>query len=327
MRTMQRLQSALAASLLGLGLSAGPALAADYPTKPITLIVPYAAGGVTDGLSRQVGLFLSQQLNQAVPVENRPGGSATVGGRLLANAKPDGYTIGVFDATGITVTPQLYKQPPYDALKAFQPVTRLGNNYQVILAHPAAPVNNLTELIAYAKKHPDTPVATPGAAGINIIEFARLGQLANFSMSNLAYNGSAPLLQDLMGGQVQFAFTDVASSMAYIKSGKIKAIAVTSKQRLDLLPNVPTVAESGYPAYEAIAWFGVLVPAGTPKPVVAKLDQVLQEFVRSPHYHAWAKERSFVPAATENPEAFEKMIRNEISSYTATAKRLNINLN
>ena len=316
-----------AALALACALPLGAAHAADYPSKPIQLIVPYAPGGVTDGLSRQVAQYLSTELKQPVPVENRPGGSASVGGRLLANAKPDGYTIGVFDATGISVTPQLYKQPPYDALKAFTPVTRLGVNYQIIVATPSAPVNTLAELIAMAKKNPDTPLATPGAAGINIIEFARLGQMANFQMSNVAYNGSAPLLQDVMAGQVPYAFLDVASAMNYVKAGKVKAIAVTSKKRIDLLPNVPTVAESGYPDYEATAWFGVLVPAGTPKSVVERLDKALQGFARSPAYLSWARERSFVPAPSESPEAFLKLIQGEIKSYTATGKRLNLQIN
>ena len=315
----------LGASLLAAAQSA--VMAADYPSKPITLIVPYAPGGVTDGLSRQVGQFLSQELKQPVPVANKPGGGATVGGRQLATAKPDGYTIGVFDATGITVTPQLYKQPPYDSLKAFQPVTRLGNNYQIIVAHPAAPANTLAELIAYAQKHPDTPIATPGSVGINIMEFARLGQMAKFKMSNVGYNGSAPLLQDVMAGQIQFAFLDVASSMNYIKSGKVKAIAVTSKKRLDLLPNVPTVAESGYPTDEAVAWFGVLAPAGTSKAVVQRLDQALQAFGRSTAYADWARERAFVPAVSASPEALAKTLQAEIDSYTQTGRQLNLQLN
>jgi tripartite-type tricarboxylate transporter receptor subunit TctC len=324
-----RLFPLLARTLAGLALaSAGLfAHAADYPAKPVNLIVPYAPGGVTDGLSRQVSLFLGKELNQAVPVDNRPGGSATVGGRLLATAKPDGYTIGVFDATGITVTPQLFRQPPYDSLKAFQPVTRLGNNYQIIVAHPNAPASTLKELIEHARKHPDTPVATPGAVGINIIEFARLGQMARFSMNNVGYNGSAPLLQDVMAGQIQFAFLDVASAMNFVKTGKVKAIAVTSKQRLDLLPDVPTVAESGYPDYEAIAWFGVLAPAGTPADVVKRLDQALQKFGRSKEYADWARERSFVPALSENPEAFSRVIQEEITRYTRISKQLNLSIN
>lgn len=324
-----RFVHALTRGLLSLGLigTALGAAAADYPSKSITLIVPYAPGGVTDGLSRQVAQFLSKELKQAVPVDNRPGGSATIGGRLLATAKPDGYTIGVFDATGITVTPQLYSHPPYDSLKAFQPVTRLGNNYQIIVAHPAAPVNTLAELISHAQKHPDTPIATPGAVGINIIEFARLGQVANFKMTNVGYNGSAPLLQDVMAGQIQFAFLDVASAMNYVKSGKVKAIAVTSKKRLDLLPQVPTVAESGYPDYEAVAWFGVLVPAATPKAAVARLDAALQAFGRSKEYADWARERSFVPAVSSDPDAFAQSLRGEIERYTRVGRQLNLQIN
>jgi len=313
--------------VISFGMALGTSHASEYPDKPITLVVPYAPGGLTDSLGRQVSHFLSKRLNQAVPVENKPGGSSTLGGRYLANAKPDGYTIGVFDATGITVTPQLYKTPPYESLKAFQPVTRLGNNYQVIIANLDSSVNTLSDFISHAQSNPGTPVATPGAMGINIIELARLGKMANFDITNVGYNGSLPLLQDVMGGQVEFAFLDLATATNFIRTGKVKPIAVTSKTRVDLFPNVPTVAESGFPDYEALAWFGVLVPAATPKSVVDRLNDALQEFGSSKEYISWALDRSFFPAVSESPESFKNSLASEIEKYTSMSRLLNLSIN
>lgn len=317
---------AAAGAVLGPALAPTAHAAADYPNRPINVIVPYAPGGVTDSLSRQVAEFLRKHFKQTVTVENRPGAGATLGGKVLAGSKPDGYTIGIFDATAMTVTPQLYRKPPYETPKAFQPITRLGNNYQVVLSTLAAPVKTLPEFVEFARRNEGLSVSTPGAIGINSIEFARFAQLADFRSTNVGYNGSLPLLQDLMAGHTQFAFTDVASSLPYVTSGKIRALAVTSRKRLDLLPDIPTVAESGYPDYEAIAWFGAIAPVGLPDDILRKLDEALQAFGRSAAYQKWAIQNSFFPDVSASPEAFRQAMLEEIERYTTTAKRLNLSL-
>ena len=301
-----------------------PAQAADYPSKPITVIVPYAPGGITDGLGRQVSQFLSKHFNQTAVVDNKPGAGASIGGRLLVTAKPDGYTLGVFDPTGITITPQLYDKPPYDSVKGFTPITRLGNNYQILVAHPSSPVNTVADLVALAKQQGAIPIATP--APFNQLDFARLSDAAGISFTNVAYKGSSPMLQDVVAGQVPLAYLDVASAFSYVSAGKVKPIAVSAKQRLDLLPKVPTIAEVGFPDYESVAWFGVFAPAGTPKEVVQQLDAALQVFGRSKEYAAWARDRSFFPSVSASPEDYAKNMRTEVERYRSLAKRLNIRL-
>jgi tripartite-type tricarboxylate transporter receptor subunit TctC len=315
--------------IVAISIPFGAAMAQSvaYPKKqPIKIYVPYAPGGATDALARRVALGLQTKLGQAAVVENKPGAGGIVAAQALANAPADGYTLGIFDITAMTVTPTIYKKPPYDALKAFQPVTKLVENAQIILTSPQSKVTNLKEFIAYAKKNPGTPYATVASVGINMLEFKRLSQAAGIEMENVAYKGSAPLLQDLMAGQIEFAFSDVASAAAYIQSNKVRPIAVSTLQRMDIMPSVPTIAESGFDNFQALAWFGMIAPANVPTEVLDTLNKTLVEIGNTDDFKSWVKSQSFIQPAAMSPKAFKDSWPAEINKFTETARRLNITI-
>lgn len=316
------LTSLLAATIL----SAAAANAAEYPEKPIKIIVPYAPGGASDNLGRKVASILSKTFDQPVYIDNKPGAGGIIAGKTLASAPPDGYTIGVFDPTAITVTPHLYKKPPYDSLTAFQPITRLVDNAQIVVVAPTSKINSFQQLVSYAQAHPGTPYGTSAAVGITMLDFERLSAMAGFKMTNAPYRGSVPVLQDLIGGQLEFAVSDIASAMQFIKAGKVKPLAVASLQKLDSLPEVPALAKTGYPGFESVAWFGFFAPAGTPQHVIDRLNTALNTIGRSVEFRDWAAEQGFVVNVSERPADFGKKMRSEIESYGLTAKRLNVSL-
>ena len=289
MKTSMR-QALLA--LLGTALLALPAIAnaqtPAYPTKPIRLVVPFPAGGATDILAREVAKHLTETWGQSVVVDNRPGAGGNIGSELVAKSPPDGYTLEMGTVGTHAINASLYSKMPYDHVKDFVPVILVAGVPNVLVVNPSVPVNSVQEFIAYAKANPGKLNFASSGSGTSIHLSGELFKvMAGVQMTHVPYKGSAPALQDLLGGQVQLMFDNLPPSLPQIKAGKLRALAVTSATRAPALPDVPTVAEAGLPGFEASSWFGVLAPAGTPPAIVAKLHGALMTVMKDPGVRGW----------------------------------------
>ena len=291
-----------------------------YPTKPIRIVVPFPAGGTTDVLARAAAQKLAETLGQPAVVDNRPGAGGNIGAELVAKSAPDGYTLLMGTVGTHAINPGLYPKLPYDHVKDFAPVILVAGVPNVLVINPALPVNSVPELIAYAKANPGKLNFASSGNGTSIHLSAELFKtMAGVQMTHVPYKGSAPALQDLVGGQVQLMFDNLPSSLALIKGGKLKALAVTSATRAAALPDVPTLAESGLPGFEASSWFGLLAPAGTPPLVIGKLNGEIAKWLATPE----AKERLLTQgaiAAGGTPEDFARFIAAETAKWQKVVK-------
>src|SRR5271166_4588940 len=261
-----------AASFIVLAVIAAGAGAQTYPTKPIRLVVPFPAGGTTDILAREVGQRLSVSLGQSVIVDNRPGAAGNIGSELVAKSAPDGYTLLMATVGTHAINPSLYARMPYDHVKDFTPVVLVAGVPNVLEVTPSLPVYTVADLIKLAKEKPGQINFASSGSGTSIHLSGELFKtMAGVDMTHVPYKGSAAAITDLIGGQVQVMFDNLPSSLPQIKAGKLRAIAVTSAQRAPALPDVPTIAESGLPGFEATSWFGVVAPAG-PAPAPAAVS-------------------------------------------------------
>ena len=261
--------------------------AQGYPVKPIRFVVPYVPGGNTDILSRLLGQKLNEAWRQQVIIDNRPGAAGTVGAELVARAPADGYTIIMGTFGNIIVANSLYKSLKYDPLKDFAPVALVSLPPGILVEHPAVPAQNVRELIAYAKLNPGRlNYGSPGTGAWNHLFFELFNASAGVAIVHVPYKGIAPAVIDLLGGQVQLAISACPTALPHVKSGKLRALAVTSIKRSGLMAEVPTIAESGLPGYEAAGWFGVLAPAGTPPSVVTKLNTEINRILELPEVKA-----------------------------------------
>ncbi len=261
--------------------------AQGYPVKPIRFVVPYVPGGNTDILSRLLGQKLNEAWRQQVIIDNRPGAAGTVGAELVARAPADGYTIIMGTFGNIIVANSLYKSLKYDPLKDFAPVALVSLPPGILVEHPAVPAQNVRELIAYAKLNPGRlNYGSPGTGAWNHLFFELFNASAGVAIVHVPYKGIAPAVIDLLGGQVQLAISAFPTALPHVKSGKLRALAVTSIKRSGLMADVPTIAESGLPGYEAAGWFGVLAPAGTPPSVVTKLNTEINRILELPEVKA-----------------------------------------
>jgi len=311
-------------ALLGGALFALPAIAAAqtpaYPTKPIRLVVPFPAGGATDIFAREVAKHLTEAWGQSVVVDNRPGAGGNIGSELVAKAPPDGYTLEMGTVGTHAINASLYSTLPYDHVKDFVPVILVAGVPNVLEVNPAVPVNSVQELIAYAKANPGKLNFASSGSGTSIHLSGELFKvMAGVQMTHVPYKGSAPALQDLIGGQVQLMFDNLPPSLPQIKAGKLRALAVTSATRAPALPDTPTVAESGLPGFEASSWFGVLAPAGTSPAIVAKLNAEIAKWLTSPE----AKEKLAAVGANiagGTPEDFARHIQAETAKWAKVVK-------
>jgi tripartite-type tricarboxylate transporter receptor subunit TctC len=284
MTTIHRIRSAAAAlAILAWHLAPGAwgQIAAEYPSKPVRIIVPYSAGGGADILARLVGQELSQRVKQPVVVENQGGGSNTIGMRAVAASDKDGYTLGL--ATPVFVmTPSLMKNHPYDPLKDFTPVAMIGFTPMVLVVHPSVPAKSTKEFIALAKSKPGTlNFASLGAATTQGLSASMFNFMTGIDAVQIPYKGSAPGVTDLLAGNVQFMFNALPSMLQHIQAGKLRALGVSSKARAPSLPDIPPIGEV-VPGYEVTTWYSFVVPAGTPQAVVDKLNREISEIVESP---------------------------------------------
>ncbi len=291
-----------------------------YPTRPIRMIVPFPAGGATDIVARLVAQKLSEAWGQQVIVDNRGGAAGTIGSELAAKAPADGYTILVGTSSTHAIAQSLYAKLPYDSVKDFVPVVGLATSTITLSAHPSVPAQNVKALIALAKAQPDAlSFASSGNGGVSHLVGEMFKAQAGIKMLHVPYKGDAPALADLVGGQVSLEFGTAVSFLPYIQSGKLKALAVTSQKRSAALPEVPTVAESGLKGFEALQWYGVFAPAGTPREIVARLNGETARILRTPEFRErLAKLASEALAGT--PDEFAAFQRAEIVKWGRVVK-------
>jgi tripartite-type tricarboxylate transporter receptor subunit TctC len=288
---------------------------AEYPAKPVKIVVPYPPGGTTDILARFIAAQLGIKLKQPFVVENRAGASGAIGSQAVANAAPDGHTLLMATISTHGINSGLSKTLPYDPVKDFVPITVVGTTPNIIAVNPALPVKNLAELLALAKSKPGTlnfgstsPGGSPHMSG------ELLKALANVDIVHVPYKGGGPMLTDLIGGQIQIGFDNLPSSIGFIRAGKIRALAVTTPKRWPGAPEIPTVADSGVPGYDVSAWFGLLAPANTPKPVINQLHKTVAEILAQPNAVQRLLELGAEPGGN-TPEEFARQITDEVAKW------------
>ena len=286
-----------------------------YPSKPIRLIVPFTPGGSTDILARSIGQELTKAWGQSVIVDNVPGAGGSIGADKAAKAPADGYTLLMGHIGTLTVNPSLYPKLPYNPVKDFAPVAWVARVPNILVVHPALPVKSVQDLIAYAQSKPGQLSYGSGGNGsaANLAtEYFKMQ--TGTSIVHIPYRGTAPAVTDLIGGQIQLLFTGAPAVLGHIKSGQLHALAVSSPKRLDAMPELPTVAESGYKNFEADQWYGVVAPAGTPKDIVHKLNLQINAALNTPELKKRLSAEGAI-AAPDTPEAFGKLIASEIARW------------
>jgi tripartite-type tricarboxylate transporter receptor subunit TctC len=272
----------LGLSLASLALPLAPAFAQTYPDKPIRIIVPYPPGGFNDTLARTIGAKLQAAWGQAVTVDNRPGGNTLIGTEMAAKSAPDGHTLFV-TPFAFAVNQNIYRKLPYDPMTDFAPVTLAATTPNLLVVNPSLNVQSVQELIAQAKARPGSiAYASTGIGSSNHLSMEMFKQMAGVDITHVAYKGSAPAVTDLIGGQVQVMFDNIPNVMPQVKAGKLRPLAVTSPRRTPHAPDQPPVAESGVPGYEVAVWFGFAAPAGTPAPIITKLNTEIVKALKSP---------------------------------------------
>ena len=295
------------------------ALAEDWPTKPITIVVPFVAGGTTDIVARIIAQPLSERLHQSIVIENVGGGGGTIGAGNAARAQPDGYTI--FMATvAHTMAPGIYKKLSYDFEKDFDPITIAASVPNILIVNPSLPANTVAELISYIKSNPGK--VNYGSAGIGSTEHmsgALFRSLAGLDIVHVPYRGGAPMLGDLVAGHIQMSIETSGAATPFIKGGQVRALAVSPAKRSALFPELPTLAESGLPGYDVTTWYGVLVPKGTPQPIRDKLYQELAQVLKSPDVIARLRDIGAEPGG-EPPAQFAAFIHAETEKWIKLAK-------
>lgn len=307
-------------SVLAIGLFSTAAFAQTYPSKPIKMIAPYPPGGTTDIVARAVSQPLAEALGQAVVVENRTGAGGLIGHDMAAKSPPDGYTLVLGNSAMLAVSVSLYKNMPYDPIKDFAPITQAAAGALVLTVNPSVPAKSLKELLALAKSRSGGLNAGLSAVGsMHHLTTEMIKAKSGVQWTNIPYKGSGPMLVDLLGGQVDFAFDNIPSALQYIKADRLRAIAVSSPKRTALLPGTPTLTEAGMPDVEAVAWHGVLAPAGTPKEIVARLNSEIVKILQSPAMKQ-RLEGLGLEAVGDTPEQFAQFIREENIKWAKVAK-------
>ena len=294
-------------------------LAQSYPAKPIRFIVTGAPGGGADALARAISQKLSESLGQPVVIDNRAAGIS--GMEIVARAAPDGYTIMLTGVSNLCISPSLYAKLPYDSVRDYSPITQVASTPNIIVVHPSVPAKSLKEFIAYVKANPKKiNFSSPNVGSNGHLTGELLNAAGGTDMQHVAYKGSAQAVIDVLAGRVPVMISAMSAVMPHIKSGKLRALVVTGAQRVLALPEVPTVGESGFPSFEATTWFGMLAPAGTPKPIVTRLNN---EIVRALKI-AEVRERLYDIGGFElvgsTPEAFGAYIKTELKKWEKVVK-------
>ena len=294
-----------------------------YPGRPIRMIVPYAPGGTTDIVARLIGPKLTESLGQPVVVDNRPGGNTIIGTSALAKAQPDGYTIMIMVIAHVIV-PNLIATP-YDPIKDFAPIAAISASEQVLVVHPSVAAS-LKELIALAKEKPgQLNYGSAGSGGLTHLASELFNTMAGLKTQHIPYKGAGPGITDLIGGQIQMYFATPVSVMQHIKSGRLRALAITGESRSSALPQVPTFAQAGMPGFEVKNWQGMLAPAGTPKVIVTKLSNEVAAILRQPDVKSKLVSQGLEPFVM-TPEEFGALMRADMAKFAKVIKSANIKL-
>ena len=312
----------LAAGAAALPLVSRTAMAQAYPARPVRLVAPFPPGGSVDLSARVIGQWLTERLSQAVIIENRPGAGGNVGSEVAAKAPPDGYTI-LLCSVANAVSATLYDKLGYDFAKDFAPVCGISRAPNVMVVHPSVPAKTVPEFIAYAKANPGKVNMASSGIGTSIHVSGELFKLlTGVNMVHVPYRGSAPMLTDLLGGQVQVAFDNLQPSMPHIKSGKLRALAVTTTTRSEALPELPSIADF-VPGYDASTWNGVVAPTGTPAEIVSRLNKEINAGLADPKVKARIAEMGASPLAG-SPAEFAKFIADDIAKWAKVIRAGNI---
>ena len=318
MRSHHSLWSVVAFALV-LGMPV-PAPAQTFPSKPITIVLPFPPGGVTDPVARRVGIKLSESLKQPVVVDNKPGASGIIASEFVKKAPPDGHTVLMGFTGSHSVNPSLYAQLPYDPVKDFRPITPLISTKHVLVVPASSPANTVAELVELARKKPEgLSFASQGVGAGGHLLGEMLKSRTKAKLEHVAYKGSAPAVQDILAGRVDLFFDAIVTSLPHIREGKMKALAVASPARSSVLPNVPTMAEAGFPGIELDQWFGMYAPAGTPDPVIAKLNEEFIKAVRAPDVMTTITSQG-LDVLTMTPEQFAAMQKADTARLTIVVK-------
>lgn len=314
-----KLIASLALALASLGLLPVPAAAQNFPDKTVRLIVPWPPGGGTDIFARAIGQKLTEGWKQQVVVDNRPGAAGNIGAALAAKAPPDGYTIMLATIT-LATAPAMYASLPFDPIKDFEPVTLVADVPHMLVVNAAVPANNVNELIAYAKSRPgQLNYASAGVGSPFHLAAELFKNQAGLFITHIPYKGGGPAVADTMGGQVQLTFANLVAVLPQLKTGKLRALGVTSVKRSSAAPEVPTIAEAGLAGYGFSSWFGFFAPAGTPKDVVTKLNRDIVAVLNSPDIkERLSKDGAELVAST--PEAFAEHLRAETAKWARVIK-------
>jgi tripartite-type tricarboxylate transporter receptor subunit TctC len=310
--------------LLGVGIQ--PIFAAEYPTRPIRMIVPFPPGGGNDLLARSISQPLSQSIGQQVVVDNRGGAGGQIGAELAAAAAPDGYTIFLGSIGNLTFLPVLQPKLPYEPVRDFAPVTLLATSAFILVVNPAVQAKSVKELIALAKAKPGQLNYGSSGSGSSLHMTGELFKLASGTdITHVPYKGTSPALIDLLSGQVQMLFSTMPSVVPHVKSGKLRGLGVSSAKRTEVVPDVPTIAEAGVPGFEVLNWQGIVVPKKTPDAIIQKLNRALLDALKSPETIK-ALANQGLDAAGGTPEQFGVLIKSEIEKYGKVAKAANLRL-
>jgi tripartite-type tricarboxylate transporter receptor subunit TctC len=316
---MTRLTRLALIAILVAGVAA-PAAAQDYPSRPITLIVPYAAGGGNDVMARTAAEKMSKTLGAQIVIENRGGAGGSIATRQVAKAEADGYTLGLGGTGTLAIDPTLYGNVGYDPRRDFAPVGLIATSALVVCVHPSLPVHSIADLIALAKKEPGRLNYASAGTGSGIhLGTEYFATLAGIKLTHIPYKGSAPALTDLVGGHVAIYFSSLPPAIGLVREGKVRALAVTSARRSSIFPDLPTVAEAALPGYEAVLHYGIVAPAGTPRAIVEKLSAALTTAVMSEELKARLAEDGAEPLAS-TPEEYAADIDREETKWSAIVK-------
>jgi len=315
-------QKTVAASLLTgavLAAFAMPGIAAEWqPTKPIRMLVGFAPGGGTDATARAMGGKLAERLGQQIIIDNRPGAAGNIATDLTAQATPDGHTILMGTIAALSINPALYKKLPFDPLKDLVPITRAVDSTNALVVHPSVPAKNVMELVALAKAKPLNG-GSSGVGGAGHLALELFNLQAGTKIVHIAYKGGGPAMADLLGGQINLIFATAASAVGHIKSGKIRALAVSTAKRSGLLPELPTVSEAGLKGFEANNWYGLLAPAKTPPAVIARLNKEAIAVLNLPDVKDLLFKQG-LDVAPSTPEAFGAYIKSEKAQWEKVIK-------
>ncbi|MFL6719894.1 MAG: Bug family tripartite tricarboxylate transporter substrate binding protein [Burkholderiaceae bacterium] len=324
-----RLAQACMVAAVAIGAFAAPGAQAQaqapYPSRPITMVVPFPPGGPTDLVARVLAQKMTEQMGQQIVVDNRGGANGNIGSGFVAKAPADGYTV-LYNTSSITLSPALYKKLSYDVQRDLVPVALTATVPLALVVNPSLPVNNVSEFIAYVKAHPGKlSYGSAGAGNVTHLGAFQFLQTANIDAVHVPYKGSAPADADLVGGQIQFMTDTVNSVAGFVREKRLRLLAVTTSKRVDLFPDVPTLAESGMPGFEVSAWQGIMAPANTPQPIINRLSTELMKALQNPDVQKKLAVQGAIPLGS-TPEEYGAYIKSELTRWAAIVKQTGVSL-